>query len=133
LVSLDIRLSDTELKAPSAGVIQSRLIEPGEMVSPTRPAFTLALTDPKWVRAYVSEPDLGRVKEGQSATVISDSWPDQQFTGRIGFISPAAEFTPRSVETTDLRTSLVYEVRVWVEDPENKLRLGMPATVELSR
>lgn len=101
------------------------------MAGPTRPAFILALTEPKWVRAYVSERDLGRVREGLKATVYSDTWPDRGFEGWIGFISPEAEFTPQSVETTDLRTKLVYEVRVMVTDPGNSLRLGMPMTVRV--
>jgi HlyD family secretion protein len=126
------RLADTVLTAPAPGIIQSRILEPGEMAGPTRPAFILALTDPKWVRAYIPEPDLGRLREGMLASIFSDSWPDRSFGGRVGFISPEAEFTPKSVETTDLRTKLVYEVRVLVDDPDNQLRLGMPVTVEIA-
>ena len=125
------RIEDTVLKAPEAGVIQSRILEPGEMATPSRPAFIMALTDPKWVRTYVAEPDLGRIEEGKSALVFSDSWPDKSLSGKIGFISSVAEFTPKSVETTDLRTKLVYEVRILVDDPDNRLRLGMPVTVEI--
>jgi HlyD family secretion protein len=124
-----IRLDDMTLKAPAAGVIQNRILEPGEMAGPTRPVFTLALTDPKWVRAYVPEPDLGRIAMGMKALIRSDSFAGQTFEGWIGFISPVAEFTPKSVETTDLRTKLVYEVRVFAHDPQNRLRLGMPVTV----
>jgi HlyD family secretion protein len=125
-------LIDAELKAPRDGVIRSRLMEPGEMASPTKPVFTLALTDPKWVRAYVSEPDLGKVRPGAKASVVVDSFPDRSFEGWVGFISPTAEFTPKTVQTTELRSSLVYEVRVFVKDPNDNLRLGMPATVHLS-
>jgi HlyD family secretion protein len=128
---LQRRLSDSELIAPAAGIIQSRLLEPGEMASPTAPVFTLALQDPKWVRAYVPEPDLGRIRMGLSATVRSDSFPDTAFEGWVGFISPVAEFTPKNVETTDLRTKLVYEVRIYVRDPHDQLRLGQPVTVVL--
>ncbi|MCF8104074.1 MAG: efflux RND transporter periplasmic adaptor subunit [Desulfohalobiaceae bacterium] len=128
---LKIRLEDATLKAPSPGVIQSRILEPGEMALPSRPVLTLALPDPKWVRAYVPEPDLGLIQEGLPASVVSDSFPDQSFEAWIGFISPVAEFTPKNVETTDLRTKLVYEVRVYVRDPHNRLRLGMPVTVRL--
>lgn len=99
------------------------------MASPNRPVVTLALTDPKWVRAYVPEPDLGRINLGMKANVLSDSFPDQKFEGWIGFISPVAEFTPKTVETEDLRTKLVYEVRVFVHDTKDLLRLGMPTTV----
>lgn len=125
------RLDDTILKAPNDGIIQSRILEPGEMASPTRPVFILVKTDPKWIRAYVPEISLGLVKQGMEAKVHSDSWPDRVFTGQIGFISPVAEFTPQTVETTDLRTKLVYEVRIFVKDQENALRLGMPVTVEI--
>lgn len=126
---LKIRLADMTLTSPSAGVIQNRILEPGEMASPNRPVVTLALTDPKWVRAYVPEPDLGRINLGMKAKVLSDSFPDQKFEGWIGFISPVAEFTPKTVETEDLRTKLVYEVRVFVHDTKDLLRLGMPTTV----
>ena len=123
------RLTDTELLAPSAGTIRSRLLEPGDYATPGRAVYVLALNDPKWVRAYVPEPSLGKVRHGARASVRSDSSPDQLFEGWVGFISPVAEFTPKTVETSDLRTQLVYEVRVYVSDPEDRLRLGMPTTV----
>ena len=126
---LKIRLADMTLISPSAGVIQNRILEPGEMASPSRPVVTLALTDPKWVRAYVPEPNLGRINLGMKAKVLSDSFPDQKFEGWIGFISPVAEFTPKTVQTEDLRTKLVYEVKVFVHDSKDLLRLGMPTTV----
>jgi HlyD family secretion protein len=126
---LKIRLADMTLISPSTGVIQNRILEPGEMANPNRPVVTLALTDPKWVRAYVPEPDLGRINLGMKAKVLSDSFPDQKFEGWIGFISPVAEFTPKTVETEDLRTKLVYEVRIFVHDSKDLLRLGMPTTV----
>ncbi len=132
LAFLQRQLADAELLAPSEGVIRTRLMEPGEMASPQKPVFSLAITDPKWVRAYVSEPDLGKVRPGMAASVEVDSFPQRRFEGWVGFISPVAEFTPKSVETKELRTSLVYEVRVFVKDPSDDLRLGMPATVHLS-
>ena len=101
------------------------------MASPQRPVLSLAILDPKWVRAYVSEPDLGHVHPGMKATVRADSFPHREFAGWVGFISPVAEFTPKEVQTAELRTSLVYEVRVFVTDPADDLRLGMPATVTL--
>jgi HlyD family secretion protein len=101
------------------------------MSSPQRPVYSLAITDPKWVRAYVSEPDLGQTRPGMKAAVVVDSFPTRRFEGWIGFISPVAEFTPKAVQTEELRTSLVYEVRVFVKDPSDELRLGMPATVYL--
>ncbi len=123
------QLADAELKAPVDAIVQSRLIEPGEMASPTRAAFSLATISPKWVRAYVSETQLGMLRPGMKASVTVDSLPGRTLQGWIGFISSVAEFTPKSVETEELRTSLIYEVRVFVDDPENVLRLGMPATV----
>jgi HlyD family secretion protein len=124
-------LDDAQLRAPLDSVVRSRLVEPGDMSSPQQPAFTLAITDPKWVRAYVDEPDLGLVRSGMAATVTVDSFPGRHFSGWIGFVSPVAEFTPKTVETTALRSSLVYEVRVFVHDPDNELPLGIPATVLL--
>lgn len=131
LAVLEQQLDDAELRAPIAATVRSRLLEPGDMASPQRPAYNLAITQPKWVRAYISEVDLGRVLPGQSARVATDSHPDQSLQGSVGYISSVAEFTPKSVQTEDLRTSLVYEIRVRVDDPENRLRLGMPATVSL--
>jgi len=131
LALLRQHLADAELKSPVDGIVSSRLMEPGEMASPTRPVLSIAVADPKWVRAYVSEPQLGRVRPGASAQVIIDSLPDTPFEGWVGFISPVAEFTPKTVQTEDLRTSLVYEVRIFAKDPQNILRLGMPATVRL--
>jgi len=104
-------------------------LEPGEMAGPTHPVFILALTDPKWVRAYVPEPELGRIRLGMKARVLNDSFPEKSLDGWVGFISPVAEFTPRTVETEDLRTKLVYEARVFVQDEQDLLRLGMPVTV----
>jgi HlyD family secretion protein len=125
-------LADTELRAPLDAVVRSRIAEPGDMASPQKTALTLAITDPKWVRAYVSETDLGRVRPGMPATVAVDSFPGKRFQGWVGFISPEAEFTPKTVQTQELRSSLVYEIRVFVKDPGDALRLGMPATVYLS-
>jgi HlyD family secretion protein len=122
---------DAELLAPLDAVVRSRIVEPGEMASPQKAAFTLAITDPKWARAYVSETDLGALREGLKATVTVDAFPGRSFPGWVGFISPVAEFTPKSVETSELRSNLVYEVRVFVQDPANELRLGMPTTVHL--
>jgi HlyD family secretion protein len=130
---LEIRLADRTLTAPAAGMVQSRLLEPGELAGPSRPVFTLALTDPKWVRAYVPEPELGTLHLGMPAKVSSDSMPDEIVEGWVGYISPVAEFTPRTVQTEDLRTQLVYETRVYVRDSEDRLRLGMPVTVTIDR
>jgi HlyD family secretion protein len=125
------QLKDADLLAPRNAMVRSRIVEPGEIASPQKSAFTLAITDPKWVRVYVAETDLGSVHEGLSASVTVDAFHDRRFSGWVGFISPMAEFTPKSVETTELRSSLVYEVRVFVRDPGDELRLGMPATVHV--
>jgi HlyD family secretion protein len=132
LALLRQQLVDAQLFAPLDAVIRTRILEPGDMASPQKPVFSLAITDPKWVRAYVSEPDLGKVHPGMSASVMVDSFPKRRFEGWIGFVSPVAEFTPKTVQTEELRTSLVYEVRVFVKDPSDELRLGMPATVYLN-
>ena len=126
------QLADSRLMAPASGVIRTRVMETGEMASPQKSVFSLAITDPKWVRVYVSEPNLGKVHPGMAAAVAVDSFPDRRFEGWVGFISPVAEFTPKSVQTEELRPSLVYEVRVFVKDPNDNLRLGMPASVFLA-
>jgi len=131
LALMNHQLAEAELKAPIDAVVRARLLDPGEMASPQRPAFTLAITDPKWVRAYVAEPDLGRVRAGQEARVSTDSQPGEAIAGKVGYISSVAEFTPKTVQTEELRSSLVYEIRVMVDDKEDRLRLGMPATVRL--
>lgn len=125
------RLEDTRLLAPASGVIRTRILEPGAMAAPGAPVFTLALTGPLWVRAYISEPDLGLVHEGMRAEVRTDTLPDKAYQGWVGFISSTAEFTPKTVETTELRTKLVYRARIFVCDPQEELRLGMPVTVTL--
>lgn len=124
-------LADTKLYAPASGVIRDRILEPGDMAFPQTPVFTLALTEPLWVRAYVPEPDLGKIAPGMRAEVSTDSFPGKVYRGWIGTISPTAEFTPKQVETTELRSKLVYQVRVYVCNPRNELRLGMPATVTI--
>jgi len=122
-------LADAQLYAPTNGVIRNRILEPGDMASPQKPVFTLALDDPVWVRAYVSETDLGKIRTGIKAEVTTDSFPGKRYPAWIGFISPTAEFTPKTVETTEVRAKLVYEVRAFVPNPWGELRLGMPAVV----
>jgi HlyD family secretion protein len=131
LALLQYQISQGALKAPADAVVRSRLLEPGDMASSVRPVFAMALTEPKWVRVYVSETDLGKVKPGMTARVFTDSYPDRPINASIGYISSVAEFTPKSVQTEELRTSLVYEVRLKVKDDGNLLRLGQPVTVRL--
>lgn len=132
LDQLQMRLSDMTLISPADGTIQSRILEQGELAGPSKPAFILALCDPKWVRAYVPEPMLGKIKPGMTARILTDALPGRSLDGWVGFISPVAEFTPRAVATEDLRTQLVYETRVFVTDPEDILRLGAPVTVAIN-
>ncbi len=126
-------LADTSLKAPSDGVVLTRVREPGSIINAGAPVATLALTRPVWVRAYVDETDLGFVVPGKVAQVFTDSAPDQAYEGQVGFVSPIAEFTPRTVQTPDLRTDLVYQVRIIIDAPDGGLRQGMPVTVKLER
>lgn len=127
----DQALQDAELRAPVDGIIRERILEPGDMASPSTPVFTLALTDPVWIRAYLPETALGRVKPGLRASITTDSFPGKIYRGWVGYIAPTAEFTPKNVETPELRTRLVYRMRVYACNPEGELRLGMPATVAL--
>ena len=131
LARQEFLLTQYELTSTTDGVIRSRLLEVGDMASPSAPIFKISLNDKKWIRAYVNETDLGKVFEGQSAKIFIDSFPNEEISGQIGYISSTAEFTPKTVQTDELRTSLVYEIRVYVNDPKNILRLGMPATVEI--
>ncbi len=125
------KLRDARLYSPADGIIRDRILEPGDMAFPEKPVYTVALTNPLWVRAFVPEPDLGKIQLGMKAEVTTDSFPDTTFKGWVGYISPTSEFTPRNVETPDLRTRLVYQVRVYVCNHDNKMRLGMPATVRI--
>ena len=126
-----LRLADTDLKAPEAGIVLTRAQEPGAVLPVGTTVLTLSLSEPVWVRAYVEEPDMGQVKPGMRVQVFTDSRPGTPYHGQIGYIASRAEFTPKSVETPALRTSLVYRVRVIVEDPDDQLKQGMPVTVRL--
>lgn len=126
---LEKQLADAELTAPSDGTVRARVLEPGEMASPLKPVLTIALTEPRWIRTYVSESELGLLHPGMEVKIRSDSHPDKPVTGTVGYISSVAEFTPKTLQTEDLRTSLVYEVRIVVRDAGDALRLGMPVTI----
>lgn len=123
-------LGDTRLVAPAAATVLSRVREPGSMVSASTPVLTLNLRDPVYVRAYVDEPDLGRIVPGAAVTVQTDS-SKRVYHGRVGFIASQAEFTPKTVETAQLRTDLVYRLRIVVSDADEGLRQGMPVTVDV--
>lgn len=122
---------DAELYSPVEGIVRERIVEAGDFVTPQTPVLTIALVNPVWVRTYLPETWLGRVKPGTAAQIHTDSFPGKVYQGWVGSISPTAEFTPKNVETTELRTRLVYQVRIFACNPENELRLGMPASVIL--
>ena len=122
-----IRLGFTELRAPASGVILVRQAELGEVVGAGTPVVTLADLDHVWLRAYVGETDLGRIRHGQEVTVRTDSFPDKTYRGRITFISSKAEFTPKTIETNKERVTLVYRIKVDLENPNHELKPGMPA------
>ncbi|MCR6632755.1 MAG: HlyD family efflux transporter periplasmic adaptor subunit [Magnetospirillum sp.] len=124
------RLADAELTAPASGQVMTRVREPGSMVLPGATVLTLALAEPMQVRTWVAEPALGKVVPGTRAEIVTDGQA-KVYHGQVGFVSPVAEFTPKTVETPELRTSLVYRVRVIVSDPDDGLRQGMPVTVRL--
>lgn len=124
-----IRLGYTALRAPLNGVVLVRQVELGEVVVPGTPIVTLADLEHIWVRVYVPETDLGRVRWGQEATVRTDTYPEKSYRGRISFISAEAEFTPKSVETQKERVTLVYRMKIDVENPAYELKPGMPADV----
>ena len=122
-------LADTTLVAPSAGIISVRAREVGAIVQAGQTVYTLTLNDPVWIRAYVSQPRLGRIKPGMAVKLTVDSMPGRQYDGVVGFISPDAEFTPKTVQTEQVRDDLVYRIRVIANDPDNIFRQGMPVTV----
>jgi len=122
----------TEAYAPTEGIILTRIREPGTVVNPADPVYTLSITSPVWVRAYVSEPNLGKIYFGMEAKVYTDTKGAPVYTGKIGFISPIAEFTPKTVQTTELRTDLVYRLRIYIDNSDRLLKQGMPVTVKLN-
>ncbi len=126
------RLDDTNLYAPADGIIRNRILEPGDMAFPQTPVLSLAFINPVWVRTYLPEPALGKISLGAPATIYTDSFPGKAYQGWVGYISPTAEFTPKNVQTSELRTRLVYSVRIFACNPQGELRLGMPATVHIA-
>lgn len=131
LAAAQTDLADTRLVAPDDGIILSRVREPGAIVGPSDVVYVLSLTRPVWVRAYIAEPQLGRIHPGMQVTVTTDSAPGHVYHAHVGFISPVAEFTPKSVETPELRTDLVYRFRVIIDDADQGLRQGMPVTLHV--
>jgi HlyD family secretion protein len=122
-----VDLGYTVLRSPFTGVITVREAELGEVVAPGTPVVTLADLDHVWLRAYIAETDLGRIRWGQDATITTDTYPGKKYHGRISFISPSAEFTPKSVQTTTERVTLVYRIKIDLDNPNHELKPGMPA------
>jgi HlyD family secretion protein len=126
-----VNLSYTVLRAPTDGVVTVRQAELGEVVSPGSPVVALADLDHIWLRAYVAETDLGRINWGQKVTVTTDTYPGKQYNGRISFISSNAEFTPKSVQTTKERVTLVYRIKIDIDNLNHELKPGMPADARI--
>lgn len=122
-------LKDTELSAPANGIILTRVVEPGTMLSAGETVLNLSLMHPVWIRAYVDELNLHRAISGATVQIFTDSRPEKPYSGKIGFVATSAEFTPKNVETPELRTDLVYRLRIIVIDPDDALRQGMPVTL----
>lgn len=129
LAAARTRLAYTRLESKVAGTVTARLQEPGNVVLAYTPVYAIAVDDPVWARVYAPEPALGRIREGMRARILTDS--GGRYEAWVGYISPIAEFTPKFVQTEELRTSLVYQVRVYAENPDRGLRQGMPVTVEI--
>lgn len=127
----EIQLEHTILRAPHDGVVTVRQSELGEVVAAGSPVMTVADLDHIWLRAYVSETDLGRIRWGQAATVRTDTYPGKAYTGRVSFIASEAEFTPKSVETHKERVTLVYRIKIDLANPNHELKPGMPADVTI--
>ncbi len=125
-----LQVEDSFLKAPSDGIILSRLMEPGSMAGVGTPVFTLTLTEPVWIRAYAEAPFLAEIVPGKTVKIWRDGRAEP-YTGIIGFVSSSAEFTPKQVETQALRTHLVYRFRIIVKDADEGLRQGMPVTISI--
>lgn len=130
------QLDYTKIYAPEEGIVMIRIQEPGANVSKGQPVYTMAKIKPVWVRAYVNETDLGNIKYGQSVRVYTDTTnpktgKKREYTGQVGYISPVAEFTPKTVQSTDIRTNLVYRIRVYIYDIDEYLRQGMPVTIKV--
>jgi HlyD family secretion protein len=125
-------LSYTKVFAPTDGIVLTRIREPGTVVNAAEPIYSLSVSSPVWIRAYIDEPYLGQVFSGMPAEIHTDIDGGIVYKGQVGFISPLAEFTPKSVETTQLRTDLVYRLRIYVDNPDRGLVQGMPVTVKLN-
>jgi HlyD family secretion protein len=122
-----VQLGHTELKAPYGGIILSRSVEPGEVVSPNQEVLALADLSTVDLKVFVGETEVGRVRPGQAVEVRIDTFPDRAYPGRVAYVSPQAEFTPKIIQTHKERVKLVYLVKVRVPNPDHELKSGMPA------
>lgn len=129
---LKIDLNDSLIKAPVDGVILTRFKEIGAITNAGESILEIAKTDEFWVRAYIDEKNLGNIKPGLKMSIQTDS-RSENYEGVIGFISPVAEFTPKNIETQELRADLVYSFRVIVKNPDDKIRQGMPVTLKIAQ
>ena len=122
-----IQLKHTQLRAPFNGIITSRYIEPGEVVLPGREVLTLSDLTTVELKIFVDETEIGNVKPGQKAEVRVDTFPDKVYRGKVSFISPEGEFTPKIIQTHKERVKLVYLVKISIPNPDLELKSGMPA------
>ena len=130
------QLEYTKIYAPADGIVSSRIQEPGATVSAGQPVYTVTKTEPLWIRVYLPEPKLGRVDYGSKAVIVTDgidpaTGERKHYRGHVGYISPVAEFTPKTVQTEELRTDLVYRLNIYVDDADRFLKQGMPTTVKI--
>ncbi len=131
-----LQLDYTKLYAPQDGIITTRVQEAGARVNANQIVYVMSLVEPVWVRTYIKETDLGNIKYGAKAHVFTDTidpktGKKKEYKGFIGYISPVSEFTPKTVQTTDLRVDLVYRIRVYIYETDEYLRQGMPVSVEI--
>lgn len=125
------QLERTVLKAPCDGIVMTRVIEPGTVVLPTSAVYSVAITGEVWVRAFVPETMLNQAAPDTEVRIMTDARAGHVYHGRVGYVSPAAEFTPKTVETPELRTQLVYRIRIRVTDPDAGIRQGQPVSIQL--
>lgn len=128
---------NTKIYASNDGIVTTRIVEEGAVVGVSSPVYTISLNEPVWIRSYVAEENLGNIKYNMKASVYTDTvdpntGEKRKYEGRIGYISPVAEFTPKTVQTEELRTDLVYRIRVYVDKTDKYLRQGMPTTIVIN-
>jgi HlyD family secretion protein len=131
IVLIDSQLSDTIATSPISGVVLVKAADVGEVLAPGTSVVTVGDIDHPWLRAYIGETDLGRVKLGSKVKVTTDSYPGKIYNGRVSFISSEAEFTPKQIQSTEERVKLVYRIKIDIENPLHELKSNMPADAEI--